>query len=174
MGQLNRVAYHEAAHIVATIAAGLEIPDAGIDLNRPSSVDGAFGSAWVNFFDVTKIEDEPEKLVAAIWNASICCAGAVSDAKILEIELRDALRQQPGDEKHAQLCSAEILKDQEEQAIAVFMEQFIAKALRTANDVVTRNWSLVKALAEASEAKKGCLNKADIQSIVKEIGLKSQ
>lgn len=98
MNHRERVAHHEAAHAVIAIFYKAGLTAHGIDLNAPTSVQGASGNAGVNIYVPDFSDPEPELRITCISNLAIICAGAAADARIEGTPLRGALASQTGDE----------------------------------------------------------------------------
>jgi hypothetical protein len=97
----EQLAHHEAAHAVLALHFGAGLASQGIDLDAPTSVQGAYGTASVNLFVPDLTEPQAEQLKVCGSSLAIVCAGAASDARVLGIPLADALAAQPGDESTA-------------------------------------------------------------------------
>jgi hypothetical protein len=96
MNDRERVAHHEAAHAVLSLRAGFGV-SGGIDLDAQTSVEGAFGNAAVALSMLDADLPTAQQQMELGRNLSVICAGAASDARILEIDPEDALLAQPGD-----------------------------------------------------------------------------
>jgi hypothetical protein len=135
----------------------------GIDIDAPSSVEGAFGRAGVNIFrhDPTATEQEQQSLLRD--NIAITCAGAASDARLTGRTLREALRRQPGDQRAAmQLLEASPLvqlRDREEvyQLLLNFTEELVNKP---------EIWNAIEQVAQACLDEGGQLSRAQIEAIL--------
>lgn len=168
----EKVAHHEAAHAVVAILGGAGLSDAGINLNAPSSVEGAFGNAGANTYDHDVTLPPDVQQWRLIYNLMTLCAGAASDAKISGIPVRDALARQKGDESHAyqQLRSTPLI-DQDSEGAAKEREGVLGIALDklSAKLADPQVWAMVEAVAKAAIDAGGILSKAEIEAIYSEM-----
>jgi hypothetical protein len=171
----TQVAYHEAAHIVVSVAFRLEVPDRGIDLDSATSVEGAHGNALVNLIVDDPGLSQAERRNDLVRNLAIVCAGAASDARLLGRSLRDALRQQPSDESVAlDLIRASPLLSSDENGSPDTEGEFVlALGLETAESKLQSPsvWAAVETIAKAAVRAGGQLTRAEIQKNLKACGL---
>ncbi len=164
----ERVAHHEAAHAVFAILGGAGLSVAGINLNTPSSVEGAFGNADTNVYIHDDELPPSEQMWQLICNLRTICAGAASDAKISGIPVRDALARQKGDEGRAyeQLHSTPLI-DQGSDGAAAEREMVLGIALTRVSTKLAEPtvWATVEAIAKAAIERGGILPKAEIEAI---------
>jgi hypothetical protein len=166
-----RIAHHEAAHVVLAVFYGTGVNEQGIDLNASTSVEGAYGNAAVNLFAHDASLEQQEQQKDLLRNLCIVCAGAASDAKILNRSLREALSQQPGDEKVAlRLLAQSTLISRENKSDAQKKEEecILEIALEKARDILGKTdvWALVEEIAQECLRKGGHLTKAEIEAMV--------
>src|SRR5438552_2718456 len=101
MQHRERIAHHEAAHVVMAWFWGAGVLDQGMDIDAPSSVEGAYGRAAVSLFLDDEGFDFEERARDLLRNLTIIFAGAASDAKIAGKSLNAAIDDQPGDKNVA-------------------------------------------------------------------------
>jgi hypothetical protein len=164
MNDRLKVAHHEAAHAVVayTVGAGIH---AGIDLDTPSSVGGAFGCAAVNIFSPPR-EDEglQEAQEILLSNIKIVCAGAASDAKILRRDIYKALDEQPGDKSFAEelLKNSPLIGSLEEAQFVLNKGLCLVEKMLQDPQI----WGAVESIAQNCIKEKGRLSKIEIEKIL--------
>jgi hypothetical protein len=160
----ERVAHHEAAHVVMSARSGASVPERGIDVDAPSSVEGARGNAMIHLFedDPNLKEEDRQKLLMA--NLAMVCAGAVSDAKIMGRPLREALKIQKGDENVA----LELLNNSPLSGTKQIAEKILASVLAKVERVFRNKtvWNAVQQLARECLKAGGRLSKVQIENIL--------
>jgi hypothetical protein len=164
MDDREKVAHHEAAHVVMSVQLGASVPGQGIDIDAPSSVEGAYGNAWVNIFAQDPNPEEDEQIKILRDNLAIVCAGIASDAKLMGRSLREALSRQPSDEQLArELLGNSPLVDTKElqEYILDGVLRFVERAFE---DKII--WSAVQEIARACIKEGGRLSKSQIEQIV--------
>jgi hypothetical protein len=160
----DRIAHHEAAHVVMSVLQGLSVPERGIDIDAPTSVPGATGNVMVNLFNVDANADELVRRALIVSNLEIVCAGAVSDAKIRGRPLRDALRRQPSDERLAlELLRNSSLLEEPGEAEALINRALKRVEARFKNK---RVWDAIHELAKACIKTGGRLSKLQIEQVL--------
>lgn len=163
MNHREQVAHHEAAHAVLAIRAGIGV-SGGIDLDAPTSVDGAFGQAAVSLLVLDDSLPVDEQRLDLARNLSIICAGAASDARIKGVTPLEALEAQPGDYgvalQHAQSCS--VVENEEEAQYAV-TEVGLSHAVREVARVEV--WAAIERVATAVIASGGRLEKDQVTTL---------
>jgi hypothetical protein len=166
----ERVAHHEAAHMVLAVQIGAGIGDQGMDLNAPTSTEGAYGNATVMLLihDASQtIEEQKEDLLR---NLVIICAGAASDAKLMVRPLREALRRQPGDEKDARklIAQSPLTEKNDEHTRREEEELLLNKALELAARQLEKPivWKTIQEVARATLNEGGRLTKPQIEAII--------
>lgn len=168
MDQRTRVAHHEAAHIWVANHQGAGIPEVGLNIDAPSSVEGAFGHAWVHFFEIDPGMDEIEQMELLARNTRIICAGAASDAKITGVELRQALENQPGDQALAiqRLRASPLIQREESDQAAKLVELILTNSLDRVAKLfaMKENWEAVRRVALAAIRAGGKLSKSEIEA----------
>jgi hypothetical protein len=163
MNNREKVARHEAAHAVLAIRAGFGV-SGGIDLDAPTSVEGAYGNAAVSLVELDGTLSEDEQRTDLVRNLAVICAGAAADAKSAGVEPADALRAQPGDYALALRHAAEssIVESHTEAA-----EVVMNVALPIAVCIVNRAdvWAAIERVAAAVLAAGGQLDRDQIESL---------
>lgn len=166
----ERVAHHEAAHAVVAVRLGASVVEQGINLDATTSMEGAYGNAAVNIFQHDSDLSMEEQQQDLMRNLIIVCAGAASDAKLKGKPLREALHEQPGDERVAlKLLADSSLTEKEDQSVRQKEETVLLdKALELAekqlgNPIV---WKAIQEVARASLNAGGRLAKPQIDEIL--------
>ena len=172
MNYQERVAHHEAAHVVISHLYGGGPTLHGIDITVPSSAPGAFGNAGVGKLVHDQNQPEEDQRNDLLRNVAIICAGAACDARTLHRTLDMAIRMQPGDLAAAQaeiaqspLIPSPGLSSQEE---LYERELVLRSGLETAEHQLTRPevWNLVEKVAKACLDNGGKLSKAEIEALL--------
>ncbi len=129
----------------------------GIDLDAPTSVSGAFGTAAVNLLILDDTLSEDAQRLDLARNLAVICAGAAADAKVSGIDPVDALRAQPGDHAlaldHALRSS---IVQSEEEAEYVVLNIGLGQAVRLLDQFEI--WAAVERVAAAVLAASGKLD----------------
>jgi hypothetical protein len=161
--QREQIAHHEAAHAVLAIRAGVGV-SGGIDLDAPTSVDGAFGQAAVNLLVLDDSLPVNEQRLDLARNLSIICAGAASDARITGAKPLEALEAQPGDYSLAlQHARSSSVVESEEEAKHVVTEVGLSHAVKEVARAEV--WAAIKRIATAVIASGGQLGKDQVTTL---------
>lgn len=163
MNEREQVAHHEAAHAVLAIRAGIGV-SGGIDLDAPTSVDGAFGQAAVNLLMLDDSLPVEEQKLDLARNLSIICAGAASDALITGATPLEALEAQPGDYSVAlQHARSSSMVESDEEAFYVVTELGLSHAIKEVARVEV--WAAIERIATAVIASGGQLEKDQVTAL---------
>jgi hypothetical protein len=160
LDEKERVAHHEAAHVVIAVLYGIAPTMHGIDLNVPTSAPGAFGNAGVATFDYDASLPGQQQRLDLVRNLAIICAGAASDARILSRPLDEALRAQVSDHQAARgyLALSPLISSEAEADY--ILEIGLARAAKLLDD--NENWLLVETIAKAALGNDGALSRDEI------------
>lgn len=161
MNDRERIAYHEAAHVTVAVEVGLSVQDGGMDIDAPSSVDGAYGRALLHFFQQRWAQIDEDHAEVLLANLTVALAGAVSDAKFLGNTLRQSLRDQQGDEAQARKLIVEATGIDNEDEIERVLEMALKKTEAVLNN--PRLWRKVEKLARSVIEAGGKLSKIEIE-----------
>ena len=166
----EQVAHHEAAHVVLSRHNGGGPSDVGIDLNRPSSVEDAFGSAGVKLLAHDPSQPEDVQMLDLIRNLSTILAGAASDALILGWSQEEALTRQPGDVGYARelIERSPLFASAAPGAVAAFSQKLIDRGFEAAQQLLTQAniWKRVESIAIATLANGGELSQLEIENLL--------
>lgn len=163
MNHREQVAHHEAAHAVLAICAGIGV-NGGIDLDAPTSVDGAFGQAAVKLLVLDSSLSVAEQRQDLARNLKIICAGAASDARIKGITPLEALQAQPGDYGVAlQHARSSAVVESEEEAQYVVTEVGLPHAVDALSRVEV--WAAIERVASAVIVSGGRLDQNQLEAI---------
>lgn len=162
MNDRERIAFHEAAHVTVAVEAGLSVQDGGIDIDAPSSVDGAYGRALLHFFQQRRAQIDEDNAQVLLVNLTVALAGAVSDSKFLGKTLRQSLRDQSGDEAEARKLIVEATAIDKEDEIERILEMALKKTEAVLNN--SRLWRKVETLAKSVMEAGGKLSKIEIEA----------
>ena len=164
MDDRKKVAHHEAAHAVVAHSVGAGIVEGGIDIDAPSSVEGAYGRTAVNIFAHEESLTETQQKESVIHSLAIICAGAASDARLLNRPLDEALAAQSADASEAKKFLADNpLVETPEEA-----EFLLKEAMRYTAKILDRPeiWSAIELVAEECIKNDGKLSKAQIEGLL--------
>lgn len=163
MDYRQRVAHHEAAHVVISAHFGGGPTLHGIDINAASSVSGAFGNAGVGLPDHDNTLPIEEQRFDLTKNIAIICAGAAADARTTNRNINDALQSQPGDlaVARAEIAKSPLVGADED-------EDVLQAGLATAETLLAKPdfWDAVVKIAEACLANDGKLSKDEIEALL--------
>lgn len=168
MNYREKVAHHEAAHVVVSARYGGGPMLHGIDINAASSVAGAFGNAGVG----TLVHDDTLSLdqqqVDLMRNLIIICAGAGADARTNATDIRGAFGKQPGDHSAAvaAIVQSPLTTDPGQEEI----DFLLGIALDRTEEVLAEPhvWDMVERIAAACLSNDGRLSKAQIEEILQD------
>jgi hypothetical protein len=168
----ERVAHHEAAHVVMSYLCGGGPTLHGIDITAPSSAPGAFGNAGVGKLIHDQNQPEEDQRKDLLRNVAIICAGAACDAQTLDQTLDMALQMQPGDlaAARAEIAQSPLLPSPglSSQEELDERELVLRSGLETAQHRLARPevWNLVEKVARACLDNGGKLSKNEIEALL--------